>query len=453
MPTVSSVLPSVQQRGRLVYVDSRFGNNATGRVERADLPFRTIEAAFNAALAAATGLADPFTVHVRPGRYIGTSGLMTKPVDRSINFEFEAGVYLDINIAPGQSWLVVQGLNSGSYPVYLNFGDASAVRVFNNGEAAILLDGLTTTIAGYVVFKCATLQNFCLGPTSAFAKVPAGRRGSLFADVLYLLNSTSAEGQAFFRTDTGFALISYCELYVRSISEGRRIFLDTAQPQSHYFYSRFHRGTIAGDTATDSPIWCDIADGTFITNEFTTSFPLGIKPQTYSTQGKFSVQTEGLFIPDVFRDQGLGFLQRRVGEFEFGGNWPNGFQPWTNKWTQNGGEVSARFNSTFSPLPPAGSAVAGWFIQGQRIKGFRIFADNAISPGTTLRLGTANLGPLSVPFASGSVTTNGIEVPLAGAPGHHLITTPNDQIAIFNVAGPALTYGSLQVTAELAKPI
>ena len=460
MSGLASNLTSPQLRGRLVFVDNRYGNNATGLVERPDRPFATIEAAFNAALAAAVNVDDRYTVHVRPGRYFLTYGLMVKPIDRTINFEFESGVEIGtfgFPTPPNLAWLEIQG------GTVLMSGEGNLRIIVTHGEDScfVRLNGNDSGNAANVVIFAQRISHGAVGANGAFVRCAASGPYSL-AQIKCddIINITSSEGQAFIRWDGGAPFYG-ADVFSDSSSQGFRMFYDspTALQQLHRFFSRYHLGSIGGLTATDAPLWLQIADGTLITNANKPPFPppLGLRPQSIRLGGTINVFSQTTFIPDVIGDV-FGYAgPHMLGSVQFGGLTVNQFQPYTNNFSFQGGQLDADYHvATSGSIPPGGaSPPVGWFIRYQLIKSFFVKCDTSYIAGAgNIAFGTVNLGPLTPFVSANSITQNGLSIPLLSAPVGAMITAPTDQIQIF--ADPANTgnvivNGNLKIVAELGK--
>jgi len=460
MSGLASHLTTPQQRGRLVFVDNRFGNNATGRVERADFPFATIESAFNAALAAATNVNDNFTVHVRPGRYNLTYGQMVKPIDRTINFEFEGGTTLlrALPSPPGTAWLEILG-----GPCYISGQDTLGISVrHGNDSCFVRLNGTDGGNPAFAYIYAIRIDHFSVGSNSAFVQCAAtGGRSFCTVKADYIANNTSSEGQAFIRWE-GTAPFYGVEVYADILSTGFRMFYDApgVPLQNHKFFSKYHNGSIGGLTSTDAPVVLEIADGSLITNFNQPPFPppLGLRPSSIRLGGAINVFSNTTFIPDVINDGNLGYGSPHIlGSVQFGGLTVNSFQPYTNQFSFQGGYLDADYHVvTSGSIPPGGaSPPVGYFIRNQLIKSFFVKGDPGYIGGVgNIAFGTVNLGILTPYVPAASITQNGLSIPLLSAPVGAMITAPSDQLRIFadptNTANVVVN-GHLKIVAELGK--
>ena len=457
MSGLASQLTAPQRRGRLVFVDNRFGNDATGRVERAEFPFATIEAAFNAALAAATSVDDNFTVHVRPGRYFLTYGKMVKPANRTINFEFESGTAIETSgtSPPGTAWLEILGGTC-----YLSGQDTLRIIVYHDNNSCFLrLNGNNAGNPATAHIYALRIDHIASGSNSAFVHcVATGGHSFCTVKTDYIRNTTSSEGQAFIRWD-GTIPFYGAEVYVDIDSMGFRMFYDApgVPIQLHKFFSKYHNGSIGGLTATDAPVWLEIADGSLLSNLSKPPFPppLGFRPSSILLGGAINVFSNTTFIPDVIRDQsGYGYAHS-LGSVQFGGSVAG--QLYTNQFSFQGGYLDADYDvSTSGSIPPGGaSPPVGYFIRHQLIKSFFVKGAAGYIGGTgNIAFGTVNLGILTPYVPAASITQNGLSIPLLSAPVGAMITAPSDQLRIFadptNTAN-VLVNGHLKIVAELGK--
>jgi hypothetical protein len=455
--------PPPQLRGRLVYVDSRYGNNSTAQVERADRPFATIEAAFNAALAAATGPNDPYTIHVRPGRYLLTPNQMVKPANRTIHFEFENEVQLIVDAAsnpfpPNSAWLQILG-----GPVIINgWGSLNIVASLSQESCLFRLPGAPPVNQAFLRLYCNQIQSVYAENNASFIRF-AGIYSIAIVHANRIINNSSSEGQAFIRCDiAGPQAASLVYVYEESI--GMRMFYDSTGsiPKDHRFYSRFHRGSIGGLTATDSPIQLTILAGTRIQAEGSPlAQPLGLRPQSIIIDGDVYVNQHTLFISDVLADSNLGYSGRTSSSVTYTGlSVGTGFYDtmYINRFTHQGGQVDARYHAaTFGLLPPGSSVGLGWLINNQLIRGFYARALPGYGGAArNIAFGTLNLGPLTAFFPANTITNNGIDIPLSSGNVGAAITSPTDRLAVFassSNTGNAINNGDFIIGAYLGKAL
>lgn len=152
---VLSVLGSVvQTRGRTVFVDSVYGNDATGAVAHAELPFLTLGAAM-----AATS--SGYTIRVGPGDYAVSASL----VKNGVNWEFAPGATVSMDTAAtGEG---IWDDNGSAATFYVLGGTFSRT---DSSDALASMYGIRLTHAGSV----ATFRILDLSVPSAGTTVATG---------------------------------------------------------------------------------------------------------------------------------------------------------------------------------------------------------------------------------------------------------------------------------------
>ena len=139
------------------YIDVNFGNDGTALPNRFDLPYKTITAANNAAVA-------PATIHIRPGTYTESIDVKT-----DVEFYFEPGCILngsirDLGVAATTN---IRGYLRMTLGANFNFTGTSVI----NAE----IDSMTTTVASAINLNApAGLVTFNLKVRLINATIPSG---------------------------------------------------------------------------------------------------------------------------------------------------------------------------------------------------------------------------------------------------------------------------------------
>ena len=420
---------SVQLRGRMVFVDSRYGDDTTGMVERADRPFATIEGAYQAI--ASSNIPGPFVIHIRPGVYNAQPNIINVGFPNEIHFYAENGVEILVGIntpfPASSTWIRGSGNTIFS-------GNAIFRVRFEEPNCSVFQTGVFTLFANTI--ECwFNAEEDCFLDNRA-----AGYIETRFLDVYVPTDSFPAA----FIINRSPGLRSF--LMVKDMSRGSNLNWNYNHQSSSifYFYSPEHQGRIASLDPQVSPNIAVILSGTSISG----NFPLGIRPQSVQIQGQVYVNCGLSFIPDL--------LSNNRGEIVFEGFYPD----WVNRHNYQNGHLEVSFISdgTFPDnLPPGFSLSGGWFIRGQMIKSFSLREISFTGATGLIALGTQNLGPLTPFFNATDISANRQDIPLLVSPSGITINNVGDQLAIF--ASPLNTqpvfsqFGSYVVTANLGKAI
>jgi len=424
--------PQPQLRGRMVFVDSRYGDDTTGMIERADLPFATIEGAYQAI--ASSNISGPFVIHIRPGTYDAQPNIISVGFSNEIHFHAENGVEILI------------GVNT-PFPAYSTW-----IRAFGN-----------TIFSGNAIFRVRFEEQNCsvfeTGVFTLFAHTIECRlnaeedcfldnRAGAYVETRFLgVNVPTNSFPAAFIINRSPGLRSF--LIVKDLSQGSNLIWNYNHLSSSvfHFYSPEHLGSIACLDPQVSPNIAVILSGTKILANLNIP-PLGIRPQSVIIQGQVYADCGSFFIPDL--------LSGNLGELVLSGQ----NSSWTNRHNYQSGYLEVGFTSSGMPpfnLPPGSSLLGGWFVIGQMIKSFSLRELSPTGATGLIALGTQNLGPLTPFFNATEISANRQDFPLLVSPSGITINNVGDRLAIF--ASPLNTQpvfsqlGGYVITANLGKAI